>query len=341
MNISVFKPSIKRKEMDAVLNCMVSDRIGFGKAASQLVKDLSDFLGISGGLAFKEYYRAVRTAVEALELEKGDAVIISALAPNLYSMVLEEAGLEPLIADVDPDSSLIDIELVESAASDAKAIIVNYEMGFIPDMERIAETGLAVIEDISMVLGGRIGEKKAGTYGRFTIINMDEDGLVTTGGGAAVLAGSRKDQGALNRIAENLHPTVFLPDMNASLGIVQLKNLYEYLESRDEIADIYTKSLMRTKHKKLIQKGDDFINVNYSFPVVLETGIHEVSAYARKKNVLTEPAFSGSIAAYSEEVQSNCPNAKNLLLRCVNFPLYPMLGKSNISVISRVLSSLP
>ena len=35
--------------MDAVLNCMVSDRIGFGKSASQLVKDLSDFLGLKGG----------------------------------------------------------------------------------------------------------------------------------------------------------------------------------------------------------------------------------------------------------------------------------------------------
>ncbi|MDC7228539.1 MAG: DegT/DnrJ/EryC1/StrS family aminotransferase [Spirochaetales bacterium] len=340
MNISVFKPSIKRREMDAVLNCMVSDRIGFGKSASQLVKDLSDFLGLKGGHAFKEYYRAIKTAVEALGLEPGDSVIVSALAPQLYIMVLKDLGLEPLIADVDPDSSLIDIELVESAAEDAKAIIVNYEMGFVPDIARIAETGLAVIEDISMALGASIDEQKAGSFGRFTVINMDEDGLITTGGGAAVLASSRKDVRALNAVAGNLHQSVFLPDMNASLGIVQLKNITEYLESRLEIADIFTKSLMRSRHKKLTQKGDA-MNVYYSFPVVLDTGIHEVSAYARKKNILTETSFSGSIAAYSEEVQASCPNAKKLLLRCINFPLYPMLGKSNISIISRVLSSLP
>ncbi len=340
MNISVFKPSIKRKEMDAVLNCMVSDRIGFGKAAAQFIKDVSEYLGLKGGIAFKEYYRAVKAAVDGLELEKGDSVIVSALAPNLYSMVLEEAGLEPLIADVDPDTSLIDIELVESAAEDAKAIIVNYEMGFVPDMERIMETGLLIIEDISMALGAETDGKKAGTFGRFTVLNLDEDGLITTGGGAAVLASSRKDVAQLTQMTDDLHQTVFLPDMNASLGIVQLKSLEEYLDGRSEIADIFSKSLMRTRHKKLIQKGDAE-NVNYSFPVVLETGIHEVAAYARKKNVITEPAFSGSIAAYSDEVQTQCPNAKTLLLRCVNFPLYPMLGKSNISVISRVLSSLP
>ena len=326
--------------MDAVLNCMVSDRIGFGKSAAQFIKDLADYLGLKGGIAFKEYHRALKAAVDGLGLEKGDSVIISALAPHLYTMVLEEAGLEPLIADVDPDSSLIDIELIESAAEDARAVIVNYEMGFVPDMERIAETGLQIIEDVSMALGAETEGKKAGSFGRFTVLNLDEDGLITTGGGAAVLAGSRKDLTELTRLTESFHPTVFLPDMNASLGIVQLKNLDEYIASRNEIADIFSKSLMRSRHKKLIQRGDS-VNINYSFPVVLETGIHEVAAYARKKNVLTEPAFSGSVAAYSEDVQSQCPNAKALLLRCVNFPLYPMLGKSNISVIAKVLSSLP
>ena len=340
MNISVFKPSIKRKEMDAVLNCMVSDRIGFGEAATQLVKDLSSFLGLKGGYAFKEYYRALKSAVEGLELEKGDAVVVSALAPNLYVRVLEDCGLEPLIADVDEDSSLIDIELIESAAEQAKAVIINYEMGFMPDMPRIMELGIPVIEDITMGLGGVIGEKPAGTFGSFTVVNMDEDGLITTGGGAAVLAGGRKELQKLKAVTEEMHPTVFLPDMNASLGIVQLKNIGEYIESRNEIADIFTKSLMRSRHKKLSQKFEAD-NINYSFPVVLETGIHEISAYARKKNILTEPAFSGSIAAFSEEVQAQCPNAKALLLRCVNFPLYPLLGKSHIAEISRVLSSLP
>lgn len=340
MNISVFKPSIKRKEMDAVLNCMVSDRIGFGKAASQLIKDLCDYLGLKGGLAFKEYYRALRTALDGLELEAGDSVIISALAPNLYSIVLQDAGLNPLIVDVDPDSSLMDPVGIEANADKAKAVIVNYEMGFVPDMERIIEAGLPVIEDISMALGAEKDEKRAGTWGQFTVLNMDEDGLITTGGGAAVIAGSRKGSLKLSQLAETFHPTVFLPDMNASLGIVQLKSLGEYLELRTEIADIFSKSLMRSRHKKLIQKIEA-VNVHYSFPVILETGIHEIAAYARKKNILTENAFSGSVVAYSEDVQSRCPNAKALLLRCVNFPLYPMLGKSNITDIARVLSSLP
>jgi len=340
MNISVFKPSIKRKEMDAVLNCMVSDRIGFGKAASQLSKEISEYLGLKGGIAFKEYYRALKIAVEALELEAGSVVIVSALAPNMYQMVIEEAGLKTLVVDVDADSSIIDASRIEEKAEQASAVLVNYEMGFLPDMEKIIEIGLPVIEDISMAFGADFAGKKAGTFGRFTVLNMDEDGLITTGGGSAVLASGRKDQQLLKQKAEALHPSVFLPDMNASLGLAQLKSLEEYIGLRREIADVFTKSLMRSRHKKLVQSGEDN-NINYSFPVVLDAGISEVAAYARKKNILTEPAFSGSIAAYSEEVQINCPHAKALLLRCMNFPLYPMLGKKNISDIAKVLSSLP
>jgi dTDP-4-amino-4,6-dideoxygalactose transaminase len=340
MNISVFKPSIKRKEMDAVLNCMVSDRIGFGKAASQLSKEISDYLGVKGGIAFKEYYRALKVAVEALELEEGSGVIISALAPNVYRMVIEEANLEPVVVDVNSDSSIMDITEMEKKLESASAVLLNYEMGFLPDIEKIVEIDLPVIEDISMAFGADIGERKAGSFGRFTVVNMDEDGLITTGGGAAVLSASRKDYQVLKAKAESLHPTVFLPDMNASLGLAQLKSLHEYIELRREIADVFSKSLMRSRHKKLVQHGDR-LNINYSFPVVLETGISEVAAYARKKNILTEPAFSGSVAAYSEEVQGSCPNAKALLLRCMNFPLYPMLGKKNIAEIARVLSSLP
>ncbi len=340
MNISVYKPSIRRKEMDAVLTCMVSDRIGFGEAASQLVKDLSAYIGCKGGFAYKEYYRAISTALEALGLEPGSGIIVSALAPELYEMVIRDCGFTPVILDVDPDTGCLSAELAEQNAESAAAIIMHYTMGFVPDAERLLGIGLPVIEDISMALGAEIGEAKAGSLGRFTILNMDEDGMITSGGGAVVLSGSNKDRAALKAAAEKLHPSMFLPDMNASLAIAQLNNISDYLDARAEIADIFVKSVMRSKHKILMQKSEDK-NVYYSFPVILETGLAEVAAYARKKNILTEPAFAGAIAAYSDEAQGSCPEAKALLLRCVNFPLYPMLGKKNIAEISKVLSSLP
>ncbi|MDC7125925.1 MAG: DegT/DnrJ/EryC1/StrS family aminotransferase [Spirochaetales bacterium] len=340
MNISVFKPSITRKEMDAVLNCMVSDRIGFGKASEQFVKDLSDYLELNGGLAFKEYFRALKTAFDGLSLEKGSVIAVSALAPNIYLDAAEASGFDIRVIDVDPDSSLIDINELEAASSEVDAVIVNYDMGFVPDMERIADIELPIIEDISMALGASLTERKAGTWGQFTVINLDEDGIITVGGGAVVLSSSRKGVKTLNSMAAEMHPTVFLPDMNASLGSAQLKNLEAYLSSRSEISEIFTKSLMRSRHKKLSQKIDAN-NIAYTFPVLLETGMAEVAAYSSKKNVMTAPTFASSLAAFSEDVQADCPNAKALLLRCVNFPLYPMLGKNNISTISKVLASLP
>ena len=67
-------------------------------------------------------------------------------------------------------------------ADSVDAVIVNYEMGFVPDMERICALNLPVIEDITMALGACFDDRKAGSWGTFTILNMDEDGLITVGG---------------------------------------------------------------------------------------------------------------------------------------------------------------
>ena len=47
-SIATFKPTIKRRDMDAVLNCLVSEEIGPGELSATLVKQLSSYLGISG-----------------------------------------------------------------------------------------------------------------------------------------------------------------------------------------------------------------------------------------------------------------------------------------------------
>ena len=95
------------------LNCMVSDRIGFGNESAELIRDVSQYLGVHGGFAFKEYFRAVRFAIDGLGLEKGARVAISALAPQVYMLVLSEAGFDILPIDVDLDSSLMDVNELE------------------------------------------------------------------------------------------------------------------------------------------------------------------------------------------------------------------------------------
>ena len=67
----------------------------------------------------------------------------------------------------------------------------------------------------------------------------------------------------------------------------------------------------------------------------------EARQYALKKSVDTHPAFAASIAALDDGPATNCSNARSLVLRCVLFPLYPMLGKRDVETVCKVLATLP
>jgi tRNA-2-methylthio-N6-dimethylallyladenosine synthase len=90
----------------------------------------------------------------------------------------------------------------------------------------------------------------------------------------------------------------------------------------------------------LIQKSDAE-NVLSSFPVALSDGMKEVRQYAMKKNVDTHPAFADTIAALEDSPAAHCTSARSLALRCLLFPLYPMLGKRDVETVCKVLASLP
>ena len=82
-------------------------------------------------------------------------------------------------------------------------------------------------------------------------------------------------------------------------------------------------------------------NVLSSFPVCLKDGMKETRQYALKKNVDTIPAFADAVAALDDGPGSQCVNARSLVLRCVLFPLYPMLGKRDVEAVCKVLATLP
>jgi len=182
MLIPVFKPTIKRKDMDAVLTCMVSDSLGPGEITDSFVTRVSEYLELPGGIALREYPRALEIALELLDLPEGAKVIISALSPAFYIDVLKRKGYEPLIADVDPSNAAIHPERVaELLPLGPAALVVHYPLGFVPDLEALSQFGLPIIEDISTALGSHTGVKRGGNYGRFVIVCCEPDGIITAG----------------------------------------------------------------------------------------------------------------------------------------------------------------
>jgi len=352
MEIPVFRPTIRRKSMNLVLTCLVSDRVGPGPVNRELASQLAAYLGLAGGYCFSSYREAILKALEALELKPGDGVVLSALAPAVYLETLKAGGYVPLVADVDPDSAVLTAAAAqELLGREAKAVIAHHTLGFVPDLAGLSRLGVPLIEDISQALGARYAGRACGSYGDLCLLSLEPEGLITAGEGGAVLAREGKALRNLRRLLEEEPHPDLLPDMNAALGVSQLKELDKYLAGRKEIAEVFLQALQKSRHKSLVQ-SQETENVPFSFPVVLKDGLRAVRQYAGRKNVQSLPAFASSLLARLDSQppaaegeagggKSPYPIAQSLLRRCLLFPLYPGLGRKNVELISKLLSSLP
>jgi dTDP-4-amino-4,6-dideoxygalactose transaminase len=103
---------------------------------------------------------------------------------------------------------------------------------------------------------------------------------------------------------------------------------------------MYTQSSLRTKHKRFLTPAEGEYN-NYAFPLVLETGLKDVVAYARKKEISVESAFEHSLAGVGISDSTRCPAAYSLSLRTVLFPLYPRLRSQEVERVSKLIMTLP
>ncbi len=339
--IPIYKPSIKRKEMDALLSTLVSDYIDSKNDNSEFLKEISKFLRLEGGALLRDYSTAISIALDSLELGPESSVLISPLSPSSYLRELEKRGITIVYADVDLASGCISNEEIEKLLnSDIDALILYSPNGISPDYSFLADTDIPVIEDITTTIGCHLDDEKRDWVPNIIILKMEMPDIITSGEGTAILAGDKKNLSVLRNILSDLPVTAHLLNMHAAMGLIQLDSIEHFLERRRDIGKIYEASILKGNHKAFYSPEEQMRNYP-SFHVVLNTPLKEVSRYARKNGVMVELAFSDSSLALEPSDSKKCPNARSLLLRTVVFPLYPGLGSRNTEIIARLLSTLP
>jgi len=367
--------------MDAVLTAMVEDKIGPGEQAKFLIQTAREKIKFDYCLALRSPAIALHLALQSLNLERGQAVLVSALSPLYYQRVIADLGLIPLYCDVPSFSACLSRQSVEKAlaekseALDVRCIVLHHNLGYLSDAAAIAELGIPVIEDCSHSYGTFVPEEEdaatvaphnpaaandsdantstdsksegssravsdfpVGNVGVFTILGFEERDMLTCGGGALLYAHNRRDASVLRGL-EQLPAEYGLPDMNAALAVVQFKEAAKNFVKRREIAALYTQSALRTRHKRFVTADCEYNN--YAFSLILETGVKDVKAYARKKDIAVESAFENTLVGSGIVPPEHCPEAYSLSLRTVLFPLYPRLKMSDAERIAKLIVTLP
>lgn len=349
--IQTYSTTIRRKEMDAVLTCMVDEKIGPGELNAKLITQIKEFIKCDGAVALRSPAIALKYALMSMGLEANSKVMVSALAPAWQYQSLVSMGFEPLVLDVDEVNGLVNEQIInEGIKQGGKVLLLHETEGILPNLDKIVKLGVPIIEDVSQSAGSAFSmtgeddsaqqQKMAGTFGVYSILGLEERDVITAGGGAVLISPGRREWIVLKKYVEEAPLTDLLPDINAALAWVQVKEFARNEKTRKELFAMYQQVCFIGRHKMYARENENG-STACSFPLVLSSSYKDVKQYAAKKDIEINLAYENSIIALKDELSETCIHAKSLYLRCVHIPLYPRLTHAESSKIIKVLSSLP
>jgi perosamine synthetase len=225
----------------------------FERAIAQLIRKRYASVVTSGTVS-------IFLALKALGVGPGDEVIVPDFTMIATANAVLLAGARPVMVDIEPQTLCLDISLAESVVtSRTKAVIVVSINGRCPDMDRAGAFaqahGLALIEDAAQAMGSTWRGKPIGSFGYAGCFSFSPHKIVTTGQGGAIVT---DDEDLIERVrrlkdfgreAPGIDRHVALgfnfkfTDLQAVVGLAQLKKLEERLGRKKELFRLYQEYL--------------------------------------------------------------------------------------------------
>ena len=270
--IQIAAPSFDETEIEELRRCLASGWVTQGPATEKFEKLLAERHQLSFARATTSCTAALHLASMALGLGRGDEVIVPAFTWITSAHCAEYVGAKAVFADVNLSTFNLDPAALEAAiTSKTRAIVAVHLFGLAAPMREISEIaarhGLLIIEDAACAIGTTYDGTPVGALGDIGCFSFHPRKVVTTGEGGAVttnsgeladVVNSLRNHGAtglrgqdiespgpwsmssFERIGFNLR----LSDIQAAVGIAQMKKLDVLLEKRREHALQYTRMLM-------------------------------------------------------------------------------------------------
>ena len=341
MMIPHSRPSIGREEMDAVSAVLRSGQVVQGAQVAAFEEAVAAHVGVQGGIATSSGLAALHLSLLALDVGEGDEVVMPAFVCAALLNAVRYVRAAPVFADIQRQTYAMDCDDVKRRLTKkTKAIIVPHMFGLSADIREIVALGVPVIEDCAQSLGSLYEGQKTGSFGALSVFSFYATKVICTGEGGMV-AGNDKD--LLLKIEDlrdydekedgRVHYNCKMTEMQAAMGIAQLKKLPSFLDRRRAIARRYSDALAKYP---------------VALPVCPDNRDHSYFRYlirTRRAGELIEAGLRGPVA-YRRPVfkplhhyQGNTalPETDAAFREAVSIPLYPALSDDEVEFILRDL----
>ncbi len=358
--IPIAKPLIGEDEVNAVTEVLRSGNIAEGQKVKDFETAFAEYAGTRGAVAVNSGTAALHVALLAHNIGKGDEVITTPFTFVASANSVLFTGAKPVFADIEENTFNIDAEsIVEKITPRTKAIIPVHLYGQAAEMEPVMEIAedndLVIIEDACQAHGatcdGRmVGSFGTGTFSFYPTKNMTtgEGGMITTDDNNIIeRAKMIRSHGSRQRYYhEMLGFNLRMTDIAAAIGLVQLKKLDGFNDTRIDNSEYLNKSLNKIKGVKLPHVRERCKHVFHQYTVRLESEMprDEIAALLNRKGIGTGIYYPLPIPKQpfykSLGYDDSLPVSEKASLEVISLPVHPGVTRTDLNTISAALREI-
>ncbi len=360
-----------------------------GLQIEKFEQEVAKTVGAKYAVAVSSATAGLHLAALALKLPQGSKVITSPISFVASSNSLLYAGYKPDFIDIDPITLNLDLELIKARLeqdSEIKAILPVHFAGLPCDMERVSEISrkynLRIIEDAAHALGARYPSgSKVGSceYSDMTVLSFHPVKSITTGEGGMVTTNDfnlyksllRLRSHGINKLDDEFQDAILsktagtsnpwyyemielgynyrMTELQAVLGISQLKRLEKFMGKRFRKLIKYSELLQGIKDVKFAQSCDLKNSANHLMPVRINFANIKISR-ADLMNSLRSVGVGTQVHYIPIPMHpyykllgydfTTIPEAVSYYEECLSLPLFPDLSNSEQKKVVKELAKL-
>lgn len=341
------RPTIGPEEKKACLEVLDSLSIAQGERVASFERDFCDQVGRRYAVAVSSGTAALTLSLMALNLTRGDEVILPSYNCAALLHAVHAASASPVLVDIHlGDFNLSVSEVKKKIRKRTKAVIVPHLFGRPAAIEELIDFKVPVIEDGTQALGARVGKKPVGSFGVFSVFSFYATKMIATGEGGMVLTDAKHLADNLSDLRDydkketyRFRTNAKMTNLEAAMGIEQLKKLPLFIEKRRRIASQYSRAFKGLGF--ILPPGDEaHDHVYYRYVLRVSGGCKEFMGRLESKGIEVKQPVFNSLHRYMNLPDALFPATTQAMEEACSLPIFPSLSDEECESICQAIREI-
>lgn len=363
--IPISEPNIGEEELKNIIEAVSSGWVSSkGFFVEEFENNFANFIGTNYGISTSSGTTALHLALASLGISKNDEIILPAFTFIATANAVNYCNAKPIFVDSNPEYWCIDPDRIEEKITkNTKVIIPVHLYGHPCDMDIIMDIAedrnLYVIEDAAQAHGSEYKGKKVGNFGDISCFSFFGNKTMTTGEGGICITNNKelhermlilRDHG-MNPNKRYWHDHIGfnyrMTNLQAALGVAQLKKLDNFVEKKINNANLYNSKLKHLEESKQITlppKMSWAKNTYWTYSILLKDKYKmnrdQLMNYLSDKGVDNRPLFNSIPTMPPYKNNEKFPICEKISLNGISLPSSTKLKNDDIYKISDIIKNI-